>query len=116
MNEFFSKTKGGWLLFADILFLYLALWLMLKLRFGEGWDPIWGKHFFAFSTIFPLWLIVFYIFGLYDLNFAKNAPSFYFAILKGTVLNGLISTTLFYLFPNFLGVTPKTNLFLTLLF
>ena len=101
----------------DIALLYLALWLMLCLRFGPDFTSrIWDMHFYAFSVLFPLWLIVFYIFGLYDQNLAKNTSSFYFAILKATVLNGFVSTTLFYLFPNFLGVTPKTNLFLTLLF
>jgi len=104
------------MLLVDILLLYLALWLMLKLRFGLNAGLMWQKHFLAFSVIYPLWLLSFYIFGLYDLNLAKNTPSFYWAILKATVLNGLLSTTLFYLFPYFLGVTPKTNLFLNLLF
>ena len=116
MNGFFSKIKRPLMLLVDILLLYLALWLMLKLRFGPDAGLMWQKHFLAFSVIYPLWLLSFYIFGLYDLNLAKNTPSFYWAILKATVLNGLLSTTLFYLFPYFLGVTPKTNLFLNLLF
>jgi len=116
MSGFSSKIKIGLLLLVDIVILYLALWLMLKLRFGPAADLMWQKHFLAFSIIYPLWILSFYIFGLYDLNLAKNTPSFYWAILKATILNGLLSTTLFYLFPNFLGVTPKTNLFLNLLF
>ena len=116
MSGFSSKIKIGLLLLVDIVILYLALWLMLKLRFGPAAGLIWQKHFLAFSIIYPLWILSFYIFGLYDLNLAKNTPSFYWAILKATILNGLLSTTLFYLFPNFLGVTPKTNLFLNLLF
>ena len=116
MNGFFSKIKRPLMLLVDILLLYLALWLMLKLRFGPDAGLMWQKHFLAFSVIYPLWLLSFYVFGLYDLNLAKNTPSFYWAILKATVLNGLLSTTLFYLFPYFLGVTPKTNLFLNLLF
>jgi len=116
MNGFFSKIKRPLMLLVDILLLYLALWLMLKLRFGPDAGLMWQKHFLAFSGIYPLWLLSFYVFGLYDLNLAKNTPSFYWAILKATVLNGLLSTTLFYLFPYFLGVTPKTNLFLNLLF
>ena len=116
MNGFFSKIKRPLMLLVDILLLYLALWLMLKLRFGPDAGLMWQKHFLAFSVIYPLWLLSFYVFGLYDLNLAKNTPSFYWAILKATILNGLLSTTLFYLFPYFFGVTPKTNLFLNLLF
>jgi exopolysaccharide biosynthesis polyprenyl glycosylphosphotransferase len=90
---------------------------MLEIKFGARLTTaVWNTHLFAFSAIFPLWLVSFYIFGLYDIKLAKNNISFFSAVLKATVLNGFISTTLFYLFPDFLGVTPKTNLFLTLLF
>jgi exopolysaccharide biosynthesis polyprenyl glycosylphosphotransferase len=89
---------------------------MLKLRFGGEAALMWQKHLNAFVFIYPLWFISFYIFGLYDLKLAKNTSEFYLSVLKATVLNGFISTTLLYLFPSFFGLTPRTNLFLNLLF
>ena len=116
MRGFFSKIKIGLMLLVDIGLLCLSLWLMLKLRFGADALLQWPRHFHAFSFIFPLWLISFYIFGLYDLSSAKNNLPFYSSLLKATILNGFLSITLLYLFPNFFIVTPKTNLFLSLLF
>jgi len=116
MKEFIAKIKIPTLVLGDAFFLYLSLWIILNLRLGERFsEHILNVHFWAFSFIFPLWIASFYIFGLYDLSSAKNTSSFYWMLLKATILNGLLSTTVFYLFPNFFEVTPKTNLFLTLL-
>ncbi len=116
MKELIAKIKMPVLILGDIFFLYFSLWIVLNLRLGEHLNkPMLDAHYFAFSFIFPLWIISFYIFGLYDLSSAKNTSSFYWMFLKATILNGLLSTTILYLFPNFFEVTPKTNLFLTLL-
>jgi exopolysaccharide biosynthesis polyprenyl glycosylphosphotransferase len=89
---------------------------MLILRFGTEASLMWQKHLEAFIFIYPFWFLSLYIFGLYDLKLAKNNSDFYLAILKATVLNGFVSTTLLYLFPKFFGLTPRMNLFLNLLF
>ena len=117
MKEFIAKIKMPVLILGDVFFLYFSLWIVLNLRLGDRLnDTMLNAHFWAFSFIFPLWIISFYIFGLYDISSAKNTSSFYWMFLKATILNGLLSTTALYLFPNFFEVTPRTNLFLTLLF
>lgn len=116
MQQFFSKIRTTILFLVDAALLFFSLWLMLKLRFGGEAALMWQKHLNAFLFIYPLWFISFYIFGLYDLKLAKNTSEFYLSVLKATVLNGFISTTLLYLFPSFFGLTPRTNLFLNLLF
>jgi exopolysaccharide biosynthesis polyprenyl glycosylphosphotransferase len=116
MNQFFSKTRLMLLFLVDVGLLFLSLWLMLILRFGTEASLMWQKHLEAFIFIYPFWFLSLYIFGLYDLKLAKNTSEFYLAILKATVLNGFISTTLLYLFPKFFGLTPRMNLFLNLLF
>ena len=89
---------------------------MLKLRFGVDSSLMLQRHLSVFIFIYPFWILSFYIFGLYDLKLAKNTSDFYSAILKATILNGFLSTTILYLFPNFFRLAPKTNLFLSLLF
>jgi len=116
MRGFFSKTKVGLMFLGDIAFLYLALLLMLKLRFGVDSSLMLQRHLSVFVFIYPFWILSFYIFGLYDLKLAKNTSDFYLAILKATILNGFLSTTLLYLFPDFFHLTPRANLFLNLLF
>jgi len=116
MRGFFSKIKIGLMLLVDIGLLCLSLWLMLKLRFGTESSLMWQRHFYAFSFIYPFWILSFYIFGLYDLSFAKNNLPFYSSLFKATILNGFLSITFLYLFPNFFRLAPKTNLFLNLLF
>jgi len=116
MRGFFSKAKIGLMFLGDIAFLYISLLLMLKLRFGVESSLMLQRHLSVFVFIYPFWILSFYIFGLYDLKLAKNTSDFYLAILKATILNGFLSTTLLYLFPNFFHLTPRANLFLNLLF
>jgi len=60
------------------------------------------------------WLIIFYIFGLYDLKIIKAGPFFYTKIL-GAILTCLgLGMIFFYLTP-FFGIAPKTNLVLNIL-
>jgi exopolysaccharide biosynthesis polyprenyl glycosylphosphotransferase len=103
------------LLVGDILILYLSLWLTLLLRYGTNFDLArWQQHFWPFTIIYLLWLIVFYIAGLYELTLARNNISFYSTLSKGLAINAGLAIAFFYFIPYF-GITPKTNLFLNLL-
>src|SRR3989338_2715717 len=63
---------------------------------------------------FSLWLIVFYIAGLYGLNLARNNLAFYSTLFRGLAINAGLAIAFFYFIPYF-GITPKTNLFFNLL-
>lgn len=67
-----------------------------------------------FSILFAIWILVFFIAGLYEkhtLILKSRLPS---RILNATVTNSVISVVFFYLIPVF-GITPKTTLFLYLI-
>ena len=102
------------LLIGDIVVLYISLWLMLFIRYGAKFDiNLWQQHFQPFTIIYTIWLIVFFIAGLYDLSLARNNINFYSTLLRGLLINIGLAITFFYFLPYF-GITPKTNLFLNI--
>jgi len=102
------------LLLGDIIVLYVSLWLVLFIRYGANFDiNRWNQHFWPFSIIYLLWLIVFFIAGLYELALARNNITFYSTLLRGLMINVGLSIAFFYFIP-FFGITPKTNLFLNI--
>ena len=103
------------LLLGDITILYLSL-------LGTVFFGFWGKfnweilsgHLLPFSILYFFWLIIFYIFGLYDLGAIRIRVVLYPKIF-GAILCGLgVGMVFFYLVPLF-GIAPKTNLLLNVL-
>lgn len=100
------------LLFGDIFLLYLSLFLTLLFGFSREFSmEIIPLHLLPFSIIYFFWLIIFYIFGLYDLYLFKNKLSFYSRFLVAISIGLGLGIFFFYLIP-FFGITPKTNLLL----
>lgn len=109
------KLKKFVLISGDVLVLYFSLYLTLFIRY-QGQDTVknWNTHFWPFSVIFILWLIIFYISSLYDLNLAVNNSDFYHLGGRALMIAGLAAIAFFYLMPQ-IGIAPKTNLFIYLI-
>ena len=103
------------LFLGDAVLLYFSLLLTLFLRFLNDFNgSIFLLHLLPFSLLYLFWLIIFYIFGLYDLHLIKSKSALYSRFLVA-ILTGLVfGTMFFYAAPN-LGITPKTNLVLNVL-
>jgi len=87
--------------------LYLSLYLTLILRYSWPFeDGLWERHFNPFAIVFLIWLVVFYIFGLYDTTKQRNILPFYTLLGKAIGVNAIIALTFFYSIPN-LGISPK---------
>ena len=115
MSDSLVKVKQIILLAGDIISLYLALFLALILRYAGQFDrPTWNAHLAPFTTIYLIWIVVFYINGLYDLRRAKNNLEFSRLFFGGLFINALTAIGFFYLVPS-IGIAPKTNLFLDLI-
>ncbi len=100
------------LIVGDILLLYLALFVTLLLRYANSAEPdLIARHFFPFSVIFLLWIILFVAFGLHDFRFIKNNKRFLYRLLRAMATNLVISILVFYLIPAF-EIEPRRNLFL----
>jgi len=98
----------------DILLFLFALWLMLSLRYGASLDrQIFYAHLAPFSLLFVIWIVVFFIAGLYEkhtLFLRSRLPDI---LLKATIANSFLAVIFFYFIPYF-GIAPKVNLFLYL--
>jgi exopolysaccharide biosynthesis polyprenyl glycosylphosphotransferase len=104
------------ILFAgDILSFVFALWFTLILRyFNFPNSEIWSDHIIPFSILFFVWIISFYIAGLYKkhtLILQNSLPK----ILLNTQISNIIIAVLFFYFIPYFSITPKTNLFIYLI-
>ena len=112
-----SKTRDSLLLFlGDIIFFGIALWFSIFVRYIEvPSKSLFFRHLVAFSFVFLIWALVFFVFNLYgkqSIIFRNKLPAL---ILRAQIVNSIIAAIYFYFLPNF-GITPKTILLLDLVF
>src|SRR4030065_1627236 len=100
MGTLGAKIKRGLLFAGDIFVLYLSLWFSLYLRsgFNAGYLKLeqTAQHFVPFTIIYFVWLMIFYIIGLYDLHIARNNLNFFSTLIKALLINIGISVAFFY--------------------
>lgn len=115
MNIFRSeKIKRIILLIGDIFCLYIALFLMLILRFGWAVsDGVFNVHFQLFSFVFLVWLVVFYIGHFYEIGTVAKKWQFFKPLVEAAIANFILAIVFFYIYPT---ITPKINLFLVSVF
>ncbi|MEK7557932.1 MAG: exopolysaccharide biosynthesis polyprenyl glycosylphosphotransferase, partial [Patescibacteria group bacterium] len=109
INPMNNKLKKIGLLGGDIIVLYVSLYFTLLIRYFNA--DLLAVHFWPFSIIFLLWLIIFYIANLYNLNLAINNFIFFQISSKALIVASLTSVAFFYLIPN-IGIAPKRILFI----
>lgn len=102
------------LLVGDVFSFFLALWAMLLLRYLEipSMDLLY-LHLTPFSILFVVWIIVFFIAGLYEKHTMILKSKIGSNILNAQIANSILALLFFYAIPYF-GITPKTNLIIDL--
>jgi len=106
----FRKLRQIVLILGDIILAYTALVLTCYFGFwgNFSWE-IFYEHLFPFSLLYFFWFILFYIFGLYDLNLIRPKLESLTRIGQSFLVCLLIGLGFFYLMPIF-DISPKTNL------
>lgn len=103
------------LLLGDVLFFLVSLWLTLLLRsFEAPTRELFFDHLKPFSLLFGIWLLVYYIAGLYEKHtviLRSNLPNI---LATAQLTNSGLAVIFFYFIPYF-GLTPKTILFIYLM-
>ena len=102
----FRKTI---LLLGDWAGLYLSLFLLVLIRYGNDWEAQWSNHFVPFSLLFPLWLVVIYGSYLYETRFFRPGVDTLRAMGAAVFISLFGSISMFYLFPPGL-IQPRRNL------
>lgn len=112
--SFLSRKEAIILFLGDIFFFVFSLWLSLYLRFGEiPSADRFETHILPFSILFCVWVVVYFIAGLYEkhtLILKSKLPS---VIFNAQVVNSIFAIVFFYTVSIF-GITPKTILFVYL--
>ena len=93
-----NRLKNIILVGGDIVLLYLALLATLVIRYQQlPSELIWNQHFLPFSILFIVWVVVFFINGMYDIATSNNDISFYNRIVTNLVINFGLAAAYFYL-------------------
>lgn len=102
------------LILGDIIIFNVALWLTLLVRYFEipSMDRL-EAHVPPFLTVSAVWLVIFFILGLYDKHTNLLKRLLLSRILYAQVLNVFFAGVLFFIIP--FGITPKTNLVIYLI-
>jgi len=109
-----SKKESIVLFCGDVFFFIFSLWASLFLRFGEVPSiDRFMTHLVPFSILFVLWIIVFFIAGLYEKHTLILKGRLPGIIFNAQVANSIFAVIFFYAIPVF-GITPKTILFVYL--
>lgn len=105
-----SRLKKIILLLGDFIFLNLALFLTLVIRYqANTWRDNFNSHFPHFLVVFIIWLTILYINDLYNLNLRASGRKFFLQTMNAVGLSSLLSIIYFYLNVQS-SIAPKTNL------
>jgi lipopolysaccharide/colanic/teichoic acid biosynthesis glycosyltransferase len=109
-----GRRAVGLLFLGDILVFAVSLVVTLLLRYGRDFDSkILLDHLGPFMLLFALWVLVFYMSGLYGKRILLFSISLPDAIVKTQFFNVVLAALFFFLVPG-IGIAPKTNLLIYL--
>ena len=102
------------LFLGDLVSLSGSLWLTLVIRHGRiPSSEVWLRHLTPFLIIFILWLIVFFIYDLYNLRLMIFRTVLGPRLVQAQLINTAAAVGFFYFIPYF-SITPKLILFIFL--
>ena len=112
-----NKARQSFLLLGDLAVLGLALALTIFIRYrlisqdSRPFAEILHMHQGPFAVVFVLWLLCFYISGLYRPTTLSNGRSFNRSTFSAIAIAAILSVIYFYL-QSGSDITPKTTLFI----
>ena len=104
-----SSTRKFIILIGDWAGLYLSLFLMVFIRYGDLWYKNWQIHLLPFSILFPLWIVALYGNYLYETRFFRFGIETLKAIGSAIAIALIASISAFYIFPPGL-IYPRRNM------
>lgn len=105
-----SQLKKLILFLGDLLFLGLALVFTLLIRYPRNdFANRWSSHWPHFLVVAGIWLLLFYINDLYNLNLKASGRKFFRLTINTIAVASLLSILYFYLNVQ-ATIAPRTNL------
>jgi exopolysaccharide biosynthesis polyprenyl glycosylphosphotransferase len=110
----FNRRETVALLAGDILVFAAGLWLTLFFRYAEiPSRQLIYEHLFPFLFLFALWVLVFFVAGLYEKQTVILRHRLPHLLFNTLLVNSVLAVVFFYFLPVF-QITPKGSLFLYL--
>lgn len=113
-----NRAKSLLLLLIDFILLVLSLMIVIYIKkLGSPSEKYIYHHLHLFSFIFPFWILIYFIEGLYSLR-TYNPANLPISIIRSTTLAFFVSIMVIYFSQSVIGIrqiTPKTNLLLVCL-
>ena len=110
-----QRFEATVLFIGDLFVFYVSLWLTLSFRYFALPDQsLWSRHAAPFTILFVVWVLVFFIAGLYEKHTSLLKSRLPSVVLNAQIVNGFLAVLFFFLIPYF-GITPKTTLFIYLI-
>lgn len=111
-----NRAKTFLLILLDAIILIVSLTLVVYFRrLGHPSSIYLYKHYKLFSIIFPFWILIYFIEGLYTLK-TYNPASLQVSLIRSSALSVIVSMVIIYIVPMQIErITPKTNLILVAL-
>lgn len=102
------KSSSLWLLIIpDVILFYASLYLAILIRYPDSYNNInWQAHFTPFSFLFAVWILVFFIYGLFDISSLRRYSGLVIKLTGATLINLLAAIIYFYFQPNLI-LTPR---------
>ena len=100
-----------WLIvFGDFVSFLVSFILLILIRFNKSsYSHAINSHTVPFIILYLFWVLIFYIFGLYDLITIKPTIPYLKRWILALISSFIVGLLLFYLVPIF-GISPKLNL------
>jgi len=115
MNTNRVSLNTGLLVLGDALIFFCSLWFALFLRhLAVPQGTFYIEHVYPFTILFLLWVLIFFIAGLYDEEMLTIRRSIKEVLLVTQITGAVFAIILFYLLPFFNKITPKLSLALFL--
>jgi len=109
-----KQPRAFLLIIGDSIALSIAFVATLMFGFGGSVpQETWILHARPFALLYIVWLLIFYIFELYDVEYHRHGVQLYNKITKALLAALLASIAFFYIFP-FFGITPRANLIINM--
>ena len=90
-------TKKFFLLLGDTILLYAALAITLAVRYGSGFSETMQSHLLPFTPVIVAWLVVFYIYDLYEIGVSKGRVDLLNRLLVSLAIGSGLAVVYFYL-------------------
>ncbi|MBL8030440.1 MAG: sugar transferase [Candidatus Doudnabacteria bacterium] len=109
-----KKSFSLWfVVIPDLALLFFSLYFAIILRYPEGLtESYWQSHFQVFGYLFLVWMLVFFMHGLFDANSFRRFSGLVLKLSVAMMVNLLISIIYFYFQPDLI-LTPRRFLLIT---